>query len=50
MLALTSSASDLLPLPQAREPIAIRPAVLSDVPFIDSLQRMHTKTSKPGRL
>jgi hypothetical protein len=33
----------LQPLPKPRVPIAIRAAVLSDVPFIDSLQRMHTK-------
>jgi len=44
MLALTSDESTaLLPVSQARVPIAIRAAVLSDVPFIDSLQRMHTK-------
>jgi hypothetical protein len=30
-------------VPQARVPISIRPAVLSDVPFMDSLQKMHTK-------
>lgn len=31
------------PLPQPRVPLAVRPAVLSDVPFMDSLQKMHTK-------
>jgi hypothetical protein len=30
-------------VPQARVPISIRPAVLSDVPFMDSLQKMHAK-------
>jgi hypothetical protein len=38
-----SSLAGLLPLPAARVPIAIRPAVLSDLPFIDRLQKMHTK-------
>jgi hypothetical protein len=33
----------MLALPQPRVPISIRPAVLGDVPFMDSLQRMHTK-------
>ncbi len=44
MLALTSgNATSLLPLPNARVPIAIRQAVASDLPFIDRLQKMHTK-------
>jgi hypothetical protein len=44
MLALTSNESPaLLPLPNARVPIAIRQAVSSDLPFIDRLQKMHTK-------
>jgi hypothetical protein len=37
----TSTSS--VPVPQARVPIHIRPAVMSDVPFMDALQKMHTK-------
>jgi hypothetical protein len=44
MLALTSSKSSaLLPLSQARVPVVIRVGELRDVPFMDGLQRMHTK-------
>jgi hypothetical protein len=43
MLAVTSNEPTPLPVPAARVPIAIRPAVMGDVPFMDSLQRMHTK-------
>src|SRR3954453_10027826 len=30
-------------IPQPRCPITIRPATMNDIPFIDSLQKMHTK-------
>jgi hypothetical protein len=43
MSGIIVSASGVLPVPTPRVPIAIRPGVLSDVPFMDSLQRMHTK-------
>jgi hypothetical protein len=44
MLALTSgNVASLLPLPQARVPLNIRAAVAGDLPFIDRLQKMHTK-------
>jgi hypothetical protein len=38
----SAGVSDLI-VPQARMPIAIRQAVVSDLPFIDGLQRKHTK-------
>ena len=40
-LILSSTAIAPLPLPQVN--ITIRPGVMSDVPFIDALQKMHTK-------
>jgi hypothetical protein len=44
MLALTSDeSSSLLPLSQARVPVVIRAGELRDVPFMDSLQKMHAK-------
>ena len=30
-------------IPIARTPITIRPATMDDLPFIDSLQKQHTK-------
>ncbi|MBC7784992.1 MAG: GNAT family N-acetyltransferase [Burkholderiales bacterium] len=32
-----------LPVPSPREPISIRPATMDDLPFIDQLQKKHTK-------
>ena len=40
-IILSSNAVTLRPLPQVN--VSIRPGVLSDVPFLDSLQEMHTK-------
>jgi hypothetical protein len=40
-IIVQSSVVELRPLPQVN--VTIRPAVLSDLPFIDRLQRMHTK-------
>jgi hypothetical protein len=38
-----SSAAIPVPLPSPRVEINIRPGVMSDVPFLDSLQKLHTK-------
>ena len=39
----SSSAAAPLPLPVPRADVTVRPGVLADVPFLDRLQRMHTK-------
>lgn len=40
-LIVSTSSASLIPLPKLD--ISIRPGVLSDVPFLDSLQKLHTK-------
>ena len=40
---LSSQLSSPLPLPPPRVPITVRPGVLGDVPFLDSLQKLHAK-------
>jgi|GEM_PF-7106790 len=40
-IILTSNSITTRPLPQVN--VTIRPGVLSDVPFLDSLQKLHTK-------
>ena len=40
---IISQPATVLPLPAPRVPISIRPAVMSDLAFVDSLQKMHTK-------
>jgi Acetyltransferase (GNAT) family len=42
-LAIVDERSMLLPLPTPKVAINIRPAVLGDLSFVDSLQRKHTK-------
>ncbi|HEV2294954.1 MAG TPA: hypothetical protein VGR35_13960, partial [Tepidisphaeraceae bacterium] len=39
-IACTSSA---VQLPAPRVPIAIRPATMSDLPFLDAMQKLHNK-------
>src|SRR5882724_4712077 len=41
MLTNISSAPAVLPAPRAS--VSVRPAVMSDLPFLDSLQKLHTK-------
>ena len=43
MLTLRTNSVAAMPLPAPRVNINIRPAVLSDIPFMDSLQKLHTK-------
>ena len=43
MISQFTRNSSVLQVPVARVPIAIRAAVMSDVPFMDSLQKMHSK-------
>jgi hypothetical protein len=43
MSGLIVSSSSAAPLPLPRVDVTIRPGVLSDVPFLDSLQKLHTK-------
>src|SRR6476661_3901994 len=40
---LDSASSSPIALPAPRVAISIRPATMSDLPFIDSLQKLHTK-------
>src|SRR3954453_18399021 len=44
-MMISQLASNFLPLPQPlpNVDVSIRPGVLSDVPFLDSLQKLHTK-------
>jgi hypothetical protein len=42
-LIISESNATMLPLPEPRVPLNIRPAVLGDLAFVDRLQRMHTK-------
>jgi hypothetical protein len=43
MLEMTVTSSQARALPMPRVAINIRPGVLRDVPFLDSLQKLHTK-------
>jgi hypothetical protein len=43
MSAITHPSSQTMPQPLPQIPIEIRPAVMGDLAFIDSLQKMHTK-------
>ena len=43
MNSIVNHTGQPMELPAPRVPIAIRPGVMSDVPFLDSLQRLHTK-------
>src|SRR3954451_19056360 len=40
---IISSSSVALPVPEPREAITIRPGTVEDIPFLDSLQKLHTK-------
>src|SRR3954464_7760298 len=38
-----SVASSVLPLPEPRTAITIRPGTMEDIPFMDGLQKLHSK-------
>jgi hypothetical protein len=40
---IIASSSVALPVPEPREAITIRPGTVEDIPFLDSLQKLHTK-------